>query len=58
MVWFDVNEHRPDLVPVERVGGGDKSERGGNHFTSYPHPLQAELERQSPVVEETHIVGL
>ena len=55
VVRFNVHEDRPDLVPVKRMGGGDKREGGCDHLAAYPQPLQADLQGQRAVVEQADV---
>ena len=58
IIGFDVDEDGPDLVPVQRMRCRHKGVWSGDDFSCNPHPLQSDLQRQRPVIEETEIVRL
>src|SRR5690606_18067482 len=57
MVRLDVDKDRSDLVPEERVGGGDEREGRRDDLTGEAHALDRDLQRERAVVEQAEVLS-
>lgn len=53
---LNIDKDRPDVVPPERVGGGDEAEGGGDHLAGDLQRLQGRHQRQGAVGKEGEIL--